>query len=212
MAQRIVHYLFGELITQQVALSDKKRFLLGSIIPDSLKTGDRDRSHFKVRTATHVYLDFKSYRNQFLDLMMQDDFYLGYYMHLVEDAFYRTFIYQDRFSMPRTQEEIALLHNDYHILNSYIVRKYHLHNELEKDAIVPVYASLDSIADFQVDEALEKLSAEFTEQIHGSTVFLTENMLDEFITTYIPLAVDEVRSLKSGKTTLKDNCSWLRRR
>jgi len=212
MAQRTVHYLFGEMIARQIELSDKKRFLLGSIIPDSVKAGDRDQSHFKVKTATHVYLDLNSYRNHFLELMLQDDLYLGYYMHLVEDSFYRTFIYQDRFTMPRTQEEINLLHNDYHILNSYIVRKYNLHNILEKDMIPAVRKPLSIIGDFQIDEALEKLSAEFSEQKHGNTVFLTESMLDEFIETYIPLAVGEVKALKSGKTTLKDNCSWLRRR
>lgn len=212
MAQRTIHYLFGEIISNQIQLADKKRFLLGSIMPDAVEACDKDKSHFKVKTDTHTYLDFDAYRNQFFDLMQQDDLYLGYYMHLVEDAFYRAFIYQDCFTMPRTREEVELLHNDYHILNSYIVKKYDIHNILEKNISLE-HESIDSIATFLIHESLNKLSNEFTEQKQGATVFLTEHMLDEFIETYSPLAVEEIKNLKNGASTLKvSDYAWLRNR
>ena len=69
MAQRTIHYLFGEMISNQVELTDKKRFLLGSILPDAIEVCDRDKSHFKVKTDTHKYFDFEAYRNQYFDLM-----------------------------------------------------------------------------------------------------------------------------------------------
>lgn len=202
MAQRTIHYLFGEMIARQVEIGDKKRFLLGSIMPDAVEACQKDKSHFKVRTDKLKYLDFEAYRNQYFDRMQQDDLYLGYYMHLVEDAFYRVFIYQDRFTMPRNKEEVALLHRDYHILNAHIVKKYNMHNALEKDMIID-HEPIGGIEAFRIRESLTKLSDEFAEQTQGATAFLTEGMLDEFIETYLPLAVEEVRNLKKGNSVLR---------
>ncbi len=212
MAQRTIHYLFGEVIANQIELTDKERFLLGSIMPDAIEVCDRDKSHFKVRTDTHVYFDFEAYRNQYFDLIRRDDLYLGYYMHLVEDAFYRAFIYQNRFTMPRTQEEVKLLHNDYHILNAYIVRKYNIHNILKKNTVLK-QEPIGSIANFLISEFLDEMSNDFTEQTEGVTVFLTESMLDEFIETYIPLAVEEIKNLKDGTFNLRaSDYAWPRKR
>lgn len=212
MAQRIIHYLFGEMISKQVELADKKRFLLGSIMPDAIEVCDKDKSHFKVRTDTLVYLDLDAYRNQYFDLMQKDDLYLGYYMHLVEDAFYRVFVYQDRFTMPRTLEEVTFLHNDYHILNAYIVGKYDIHNILEKDTVLN-HEPIGGIKNFLIRESINKLADEFTEQTQGATVFLTERMLDEFIETYVPLAIEEVKHLKNGTSILRTSeYTWAKRR
>ena len=201
MAQRTIHYSFGEMISKEIKLSDKKRFLLGSILPDAIEPACRNASHFKIKTATHKYFDFESFRNEYFHLILHDDLYLGYYMHLVEDAFYRAFFYNDRFTMPCTREEVPILHKDYHILNSYIVQKYHLHN------ILGTSFSLDSeplcdIAPFLIDEFLSQMAYDFTERTEGPTVFLTENMLDEYVETYIPLAIEEVKSIRSGRTIL----------
>ena len=93
MAQRTIHYLFGEMISNQIPLSDKKRFLLGSILPDAIEPHNRDTSHFIIETQLHKYFDFEAFRRQYAAQIQQDDLYLGYYMHLVEDAFYRSFFY-----------------------------------------------------------------------------------------------------------------------
>lgn len=201
MAQRTIHYLFGEIISNEINLSDKKRFLVGSILPDAIEPAYRTASHFKIETNTHKYFDFEAFRNLHFDLIFQDDLYLGYYLHLVEDAFYRAFFYTDRFTMPRTREEVQILHRDYHILNSYIVKKYDIHNILGSSFSLKNEPLCD-IAPFLVDEFLRELACDFTEQTKGNTVFLTESMLDEYIKTYIPLAIAEVKNIKSGSTIL----------
>ena len=212
MAQRTIHYLFGEMISGQIKLADKKRFLLGSILPDAIDPSHRNASHFKVKTATHKYFDFEAFRDKYLDLMLHDDLYLGYYMHLVEDAFYRVFFYNDRFTMPRTKDEVPVLHNDYHILNSYIVRKYNLRNILGSTFSLE-NEPLCQIAPFWIDDFLAEMAHDFTEQTAGNTVFLTENMLDEYVSTYIPLAIEEVRSIKKGRSVLKaTDYAWLGKR
>jgi len=202
MAQRTIHYLFGELISNQVEIHNKKRFLLGSILPDAIEACNRNTSHFKVKTDTRKYFDFDAFRIKYSDLINQDDLYLGYYMHLVEDAFYRVFFYNPRFSMPRSKEEVPLLHQDYHILNAYIVQKYQIQNIL--DFTEPIKdTSLFDLTTFFVDEFLAELSHDFTEQIQGHTTFITESMLDQFVAHFIPLAIKEVKSIRNGAPGLK---------
>ena len=202
MAQRTIHYLFGEIISRHIPFSNKKRFLLGSILPDAIEPANRDTSHFKVETELHKYFDFEAFRLKYTDQIQQDDLYLGYYMHLVEDAFYRSFFYDPRFSMPRTREEVKVLHQDYHILNAYIVRKYQIHNILD-----PVFSLTNtpicSLTTFLLDPFLKELAHDFTEQVQGQTTFITESMLDQFVERFIPLAIEEVKSMKAGTSILK---------
>ena len=84
MAQRTIHYLFGEIFSQQFEIKDKTRFLLGNVLPDAYANGsDRDKTHYIVKTDTQVYFDFSKFRDEYADLICSDDLYLGYYMHLV---------------------------------------------------------------------------------------------------------------------------------
>lgn len=204
MAQRTIHYLFGEIFSQHVELKNKKRFLLGSVLPDAFTdVSDRNKTHFKHRMPelNRSYFDFDKFKEQYFDLMQKDDLYLGYYMHLVEDAFYRDYIYCGRFEMPKCREEVALLHNDYHILNSYITEKYKISNILE-----PIDISnepLCKIADFRAAEFIEDMANDFTEQTKGETVYITEDMLDEFIEKYVTKGIDELKSVQRGKDYLK---------
>ena len=129
MAQRTIHYLFGDILSKENVLKDKNRFLLGSVLPDAYSNVvERDISHFTDTKLPNnqVYFDFMKFRAQFNELIKTDDLYLGYYMHLVEDDFYRQFIREIHMKndVPHSAEEVARLHNDYHILNAYIVEKY----------------------------------------------------------------------------------------
>ena len=190
--QRTIHYLFGELFSKQIEIKDKQRFLLGNVLPDAYANGsDRDKTHYTVKTDTQVYFDFSEFRNQYTELILSDDLYLGYYMHLVEDAFYRQFLYSDRVIRPRNPEEVTMLHNDYHILNSHIVNNYHLQNELTFPIDLEDEA-IGNIAEFRVNGFLEDMSGDFMDQTTGTTRFLTEALLDEFIEEYVSLGLKEL--------------------
>lgn len=203
MAQRTVHYLFGEIFSKQIHLKDRRRFILGSILPDAYAyTNDREKTHYKIKTESCVYFDFCTFRKQYRELILKDDLYLGYYMHLVEDDFYRQFIYNNGFKAPCSQEEVAALHNDYHILNSYIISKYKIQNTLKK-TIGLEQEPISKIADFRVNDFIEEMSHDFTEQITGKTHFLTESMLDKFIDRYVPIGLKELQHIQNGEFTLQ---------
>lgn len=212
MAQRTIHYLFGELLSMQVKLKDKKRFLLGSILPDAYVDVEcRDATHFKVRGEDGIYLDFHKFLDVFSERIQEDDLYLGYYMHLVEDAFYRDFFYNQHSKMPKSKEEVKQLHTDYHVLNRYIVDKYHLVNELCESKEVYV-GELEEIAEFRVLGFLEELNQDFLEDNFGETFYITEEMVDEFVEQYLSLAVDELKCVKTGKSCLEvKDYTWIKK-
>lgn len=199
MAQRTIHYLFGEIFSQQIELKDKNRFLIGSVLPDAYAEAyERDNTHFKCKSNTQVYFDFNKFREQYFELMQKDDLYLGYYMHLVEDALFRQFIYKKKLKMPCNKEEVVKLHNDYHILNAYIVKQYNIQNSLENSVDLR-REQICNIGVFRIDEFLEDMAQDFLEKPLGTTVFFTEIMLDEFIDMYLALGVKELQSVIDGK-------------
>ncbi len=210
MAQRIIHYLFGDVFSKQIKLKDKNRFLIGSVMPDAYKNGcDRDKTHYKIKTENEIYFDFNMFREQYLKLILQDDLYLGYYMHLVEDAFYRQFIYNKRI-IPNSQEEVAILHKDYHTINLYLVNKYHLENVFNYHVDLKC-EPISNIADFKINEYIEEMSYDFIEQGTGKTYIFKENMADEFLNKYLPLGLEEVQNIYSGKPKLQaNNYTWTR--
>lgn len=201
MAQRLIHYLLGEMLSTEIELKNKERFILGSIMPDAYKElKDRDKTHFAHRTDG-TYFDFNLFREKFGRQMNEDDLYLGYYMHLVEDVLYRQFIHRDQFRVPSSSEEVLILHHDYHILNSYIVSKYNCQNILQ-DKINLDSEKIMEITEFRMDGFLDDLAVDFSEKIQGETVFITEKMLDQFIEEYVPIMLEELRAVKNGSTNL----------
>ena len=170
-------------------------------MPDAYKElKDRDKTHFAHRTDG-TYFDFNLFREKFGRQMNEDDLYLGYYMHLVEDVLYRQFIHRDQFRVPSSSEEVLILHHDYHILNSYIVSKYNCQNILQ-DKINLDSEKIMEITEFRMDGFLDDLAGDFSEKIQGETVFITEKMLDQFIEEYVPIMLEELRAVKNGSTNL----------
>lgn len=215
MAQRTIHYLFGDILSKENVLKDKNRFLLGSVLPDAYSSVvERDISHFTDTKLPNnqVYFDFMKFRAQFNELIKTDDLYLGYYMHLVEDDFYRQFIREIHMKndVPHSAEEVARLHNDYHILNAYIVEKY----KIEYTLVQPVDFKMEPvnrIVRFTLERFLEDLQHDFTENPQGKTCFLTEDMLDQFIDQYIDLAIKELHSVLNGEYYLNAiDYAWTR--
>ena len=202
MAQRAIHYLFGTILSEHIELKDKKRFLLGHVIPDAIEKYDRNKSHFETRTDGMEYYDFHDFYEKYQNLIFEDDLYLGYYMHLVEDDFYREIFYKYRLGKTIALEEVPILHTDYNILNSYIIDTYKIENILGK-SFEEKGEDIFKIGSFRVNEFLEEMSHDFIEKTEGTTVFVTEEMVDEFVETYIPLAIREVQNIKSGKSGLK---------
>ena len=201
MAQRTIHYLLGELMLRECPVRDRKRFLLGCILPDAFAEREhRALTHFTNRTIPgRMYFDFDAYRERFGAKMAEDDLYLGYYMHLVEDNFYRNF-FRERVGVAidnQKPEQVQRLHLDYTLLNAYIVERYELRNEIERPADFEE-EPLAAVAHFDLDGFLREFEGDFVRQVTGETRYLTEAVLEEFLARYYAPCLRELGTVMNG--------------
>ena len=199
--------LFATKLTDKVDIKDKNRFFIGSILPDAyINHEDRDKTHFikRIQQLDYKinYIDFGEFYKKYCNKIMSDDLYLGYYAHLVEDTFYRYFLNYEKNLIAKIKSyELGILHNDYHILNSYITKKYALpaHLELPKDYEKEV---LNEITEFDVKQIVQDYSNDIVEIFNEKTVLLTEDMLEEFVLRYIDIIADELCSVRNTHSKL----------
>ena len=203
MAQRTIHYLLGEELIG-LGVADVDRFRVGNLLPDAIEDlVFRDLTHYQVeieRDGRSVrFCDFERFRREFAPLVETDGLYLGYYMHLIEDACYRIFWNRVRFA-PRdvTRAEVAVLHNDYHLLNRYILSHYGIRDEIifpegfEREPINRIYP-------FLLREFLDEMRGDFTETAQGQTRYLTEELLEQYLAQTRPVCREALRRILAGE-------------
>lgn len=198
MAQRTVHYVFGQILAERCGIDDMPRFLFGSLLPDAIPTKEeRYASHYMFHSADGTrYYEFDRFFRDFAD-RMDDPLYIGYYMHLVEDSYYRDFYHRKYHLYFVDEEKVRKVHRDYHLLNPYLREKY---------AIVPqlsIPAGYDDeplvrAAPFDAKKLLRDFETDMTEQPEGSFRFFTPAMMDEFIACSLPPCERELRALLCG--------------
>jgi len=190
MAQRIIHYIMGEKLLEQ-GVHHPDRFRIGNLLPDAY-TGMqyRRRTHFvhqeEVDGKTVRVCDFPAFHDAFSSLIQKDDLYLGYYMHLVEDAFSRVFWKKEPFHIPPGAQGVALLHRDYHLLNRYFVESRGLKFDLslpqkfEEEPIRQIYP-------FDLSGFLKEFEQDFHDPAEGTCTFLSEEMMEEMLAESEPV-------------------------
>ncbi|MDD6631264.1 MAG: hypothetical protein SOT58_04440 [Agathobacter sp.] len=216
MAQRTIHMLFATKLTDKVDIKDKNRFFIGSILPDAyINHEDRDKTHFikRIQQLDYKinYIDFGEFYKKYCNKIMSDDLYLGYYAHLIEDAFYRHYLYHEKDYMEKIKShELEVLHTDYHILNSFISHKYDMPVlEIEADMQNEI---LNAIAPFDISGIIREYERDIVENIDQKAVILTESMLEEYVSEYVDLAARELCSSRKGKSILNtDDYKWITR-
>jgi len=219
MAQRTIHMLFAIKLAQSLELRDTNRFYFGSILPDSYTyTDNRQAAHYHshfVKTlngGTRAYFDFRDYFLKYRELVISDELYLGYYAHLIEDAFYRHFLYNEKDMQELIKShELKVLHGDYHILNYYISTKYSLPSHIslpEGFENEPV----NEISSFDTDKLIRDYHDDISETHDEKTVILTEDILEEFIARYLDIALAELSAAHSGSPCLEpENYIFIRK-
>lgn len=206
MAQRTIHYLIGEELIG-MGVRDIDRFRVGNLLPDAIEAlAFRNLTHYQrdigKEGGSLRCSDFERFRRDFAPLVETDGLYLGYYMHLIEDACYRIFWNREKIA-PRdmTRAEVAVLHKDYHLLNAYIVRTRGIRNEIvfpadfEREPIRRIYPFL--LRDF-----LDEMRSDFTEKPQGRTRYLTEELLEQFLAEAVGVCREGLRRLLAGEEPL----------
>ena len=202
MAQRIVHYLIAVRLAEEIPVSDRQRFLAGSLLPDAhTSPEDRRKTHYRAYCGDSRIYDFNRFRQEYAGEIFRDDLYLGYYLHLIEDAVYRFFLWRGNYDRPRNAEQSAQIHRDYHILNACFVRKWKLENELTR---MPSLTDepITRIAAFDPDRILEELRQDFADHTTGTFRYVSEAMMEEYISEALALCRKELNEIRQGRFAL----------
>lgn len=128
--------------------------------------------------------------------MRQDDLYLGYYLHLVQDICYRHFVYDKYHWNPMIPGNVEKLHNDYSIINYYVTEKY----DLKNDIVAPKDFERESINDlcvYDVNWLMESMG-EYFKKVDGDIFFFTREMADEYIAEAVELCLKELSAFMNG--------------
>lgn len=209
MASRIIHLAITNELIKKYSFKDPARLKLGSILPDACAPGrTTEESHLKIKRcgATKKTYDLTWYRNRFGQKMQEDDLYLGYYLHLIQDILFRYFMYEMHHWDSKTPGNVDRLHNDYSLINTYVVRQYHLTD----DIIVPADFEQESIYEiypFDTRNFVDEVKGDFLPYCQGELFFFTEELADAFIHTAIDACVKELETFWAGKVGL-DEYLW----
>lgn len=207
MSQRTVHYALGERLLQ-CGVRDANRFRIGNLLPDAYEGGAEERriTHYIRRVEGDEltrYCDFEAFRVRFDEKIRTDDLYLGYYMHLIEDALSRVFMMEKQIKASiRSAADVSFLHEDYHLLNAHIVRSYGLRYEVKAP---PAFEAeeINAVYPFRLAALLEELKADFEESKTGKTKYLTENLIDELIASAYQPCADALRRIRENRPPLE---------
>lgn len=205
MASRIMHLAMANEIAKKSDW-DTERFRLGSILPDAYaKSLGTASSHLKMKINNDTQKTYKLtwFRDKYKKEMQQDGLYLGYYMHLIQDIIFRCFVYNDYKWNPVPEGNIQRLHNDYGLLNPYLIDKYDISVEINIPCDING-EELMKIYPFDLEQLKINLKNDFEIFYQGTTFFFTEQMADEYIQKTTKICVAEIQAVQQGHYIIEE--------
>lgn len=209
MASRIIHLAITDILAGKYVFRDINRLKIGATLPDASAPGQStEGSHLKIQICglTKKTYDLTRFRKEFGKKMKEDDLYLGYYLHLVQDILFRHFMYEMHHWDSKAPGNVDKLHMDYALINTYVVRKYQLQDDItlpqdfEDEAIHKLYP-------FGYENFYEELRGDYNSCQEGSLFFFTEQKADEYIEMAVEFCLKELDALSQGQAGL-DEYQW----
>lgn len=200
MPSRLLHLAVAEGLIKEFLIKDTNRFRLGCILPDAYNPAFcKSDSHFKrfVCGKSKKMYDLDGYLAKFND-QMEDELYLGYYMHLIQDLIFREIIYDKYKWNPTIPGNVERLHHDYRLINAYAIKKYGLKNDIKS---VPKLEceKIYSIYPFEIEPFLNDMGLDYSDKPEGESFFFTPEMADEFVAIAKENCTKELKASKEGK-------------
>lgn len=201
MASRILHLAVAEEIIKRITVNDRNRFRLGCIMPDAYNpVVSKADSHLKVSVCgnSKKTYDLDKFISLFQNEMKKDELYKGYYLHLIQDLVFRELMYDKYKWNPTIPGNVERLHNDYHLINIYVIKKYGITNDiqmipgLEKEKIYSLYP-------YKIENFLSDMENDFIDSEAGEHFFFTKEMADEFVESAAETCIRELQELEEGK-------------
>ncbi len=196
MASSIIHLAVTSELAKRYDFSNIDRLKFGAILPDAGK-GKAGHINKYIWGRNKKSYDFELFRDKFGEQLKNDDLYLGYYLHLIQDICYRHFVYDKYKWDPRIPGNVQKLHKDYSIINYYVAEKY----DLKNDIVAPIgfeSEPINSLCEYDIHWLLESMSGYFQKVEDEDIFFFTKEMADEYIAEAVNLCSKELDALQNG--------------
>jgi hypothetical protein len=211
MASSIIHFAITNELTKRLSFADAGRLKFGAVVVDAGVGGNRNgNAHMKVNVldGKKKTYDFDRYREMFGERMLADDLYMGYYLHLVQDALYRNYVYGRYHWDPAIPGNVERLHKDYENINQYVIDQYRLKNDLTAPDRFED-EDLNQISAFDIKGLMQNMKSYFLPADANPAFFFTKDMADEFIGEAVEFCTEEVVKLRKGEPGIDMMaCAW----
>lgn len=140
MASRMIHYTIAKLITDEIEFNNRNQFLVGTLAPDMVSYEDdrsaKKRAHFyeKLEEIELKGYNWLTFYTKYLKDNANDEFALGYFVHLICDNIWITDI-QIKYTYPTEletrREKIIKGYEDMLKCNYHIAENYSISYDIE---------------------------------------------------------------------------------
>lgn len=212
MASRIMHLCISKELEKIILPKNDNNFRIGHILPDAVINADKKQvnthfiKNFEEKGKYYKVFDYYSFYDRFKAFLTDDEIFLGYYFHLIEDNIFRTVLYRDLGMLNKRGDSdfLKALYNDYRTLNYILVDKYQLKDELETPYNF-TQCKINDIYNFELREFLEDMRKDFSYQGDGQPKIFTEDVTEEYIERCVKICKAEYDGIKQGKHFISEN-------
>ena len=199
VASRLMHLAIADEICKRDTISDRKRFLLGSILPDAkIDSALRSAPHYQIILSDgRLTYDLSAFRKSFGEKLLTDGLYLGYYLHLIQDMVYRQYMYALPYWDARIPGNVVKLHADYRKINRHIIDSRRLKYEYLADEDF-ADEEINKSFGFEIEKFLRELELDFQLMQEGEYSVFTPAMAEEYIALALEASLRELSALRSG--------------
>ena len=183
-----MHLAVTEKFVNEVAHPDLLR--LGAVLVDAAEK----EFHFRAATEDgRRTIDLSRFRREYGDRLLNDDFCLGLYLHLVQDLVYRGIVYGEYGWNPRIPGNVERIYNDYRLLNARLVAEHGL-----RPLTIPEDLRAHPLLPARAETFLKDMESQFEPYDEGEFFFLTPAMCAEFVDRAAALCRRELDALRAG--------------
>ncbi len=199
MASLLMHLAGIKEIIDSGYLRENEHFYLGSILPDGTSKDDliHTKTHFtKIDLDKKRYIDFEEFRGKFSIEISTNYLYLGYYLHLLQDAVYRKMLGSNFDVLKHSNEDDFRfnLYSDYQLINRYLTDKYALDKVIVHKVELP--SKIGNIAVFDIDKLRDDVTLQTSSVVIDDDYhYLNKDMVDEWLDTSTSVLKREVINL-----------------
>lgn len=192
MASRIIHYAIAKKLCSEINKNISSPMVLGAIASDmsSKMDGSYGAAHFKDRDAEKIGINWNIFLEKYGKFIYKDDFFLGYFTHLISDAVWLKFV-QDKCVKILQEKKINFLeakYRDFKTLNGILIRQCNLEKIVQYNYLI----DMDEINKKYYDKVVNSFINDFDNDFYRKLDIFDESYINNYISYCVKVCKAEL--------------------